>query len=176
MWFSYVLVDGLLTSFNHQSFDDRQKKSHRDLWSLAVLKQLYLSEPENNIEGFIATLFERDGVNNYHHDQLNVLFKLSDSVAFFTEHAQQVREILPKLSAAAQGIFLEFIDKHPELLQQQTELIIILALSSSKTVREKATVLLSQLNQTESQQYLQHFLLNGESKQRSFGRFTGASG
>ena len=25
VWFSYVLVDGLLTSFNHQSFDDRQK-------------------------------------------------------------------------------------------------------------------------------------------------------
>ena len=47
------------------------------------------------------------------------------------------------------------------MLQQQTELIIILALSSSKTVREQATVLLSQLNQTESQ-YLQHFLLNGE--------------
>ena len=105
VWFGYVLVDGLLSSFNHQSFDDRQKKSHRDLWTLAVLKQLYLSEPENNIEGFIATLFARDGVNNYHHDQLNVLFKLSDSVVFFNEHAQQVREILPKLSAAAQGIF-----------------------------------------------------------------------
>ena len=168
VWFGYVLVDGLLSSFNHQSFDDRQKKSHRDLWTLAVLKQLYLYEPENNIEGFIATLFERDGVNNYHHDQLNVLFKLSDSVVFFNEHAQQVREILPKLSAAAQGIFLEFIAQHSDLLQQQTELMIMLALSSSKTVREQATVLLSQLNQTESQQYLQHFLLNGESKQRSF--------
>ena len=77
-------------------------------------------------------------------------------MAFFTEHAQQVREILP-CCLPQRREFFEFIDKHPELLQQQTELIIILALSSSKTVREKATVLLSQLNQTESQQYFATF-------------------
>lgn len=98
------------------------------------------------------------GLIIYRYDQLNVLFKLSDSVVFFNEHAQQVREILPKLSAAAQGILLEFIAQHSDLLQQQTELIIMLALSSSKTVREQATIIHAQLNQTESQQYLQHFL------------------
>lgn len=168
VWFSYVLVDGLLTSFNHQSFDDRQKKSHRDLWSLTALKQLYLFEPENNIEGFITTLFERNGVNSYHYDQLNFLFKLSDSVQFFTDYAQEIRETLPKLSAAAQGIFLEFIAQHHDLLQQQTELIIMLALSSSKGVREQATVLLTHLDDAQSQQHLQNFLINGESKQRSF--------
>ncbi|RLZ08919.1 DUF4132 domain-containing protein [Acinetobacter sp. 2JN-4] len=168
VWFSYILVDGLVTSFNHQHFDDRQKKSHRQTWTIAELKQLYLSESENNTEDFIATLFERGDVNSYHHDQLNVLFKFSDSVVFFTEHLQLIRAVLPKLSATAQGIFLEFIAQHQELLQLQTELIIILALSSSKNVREQATVLLSHLDEAESQQHLQYFLVNGESKQRSF--------
>ncbi|MDR7017628.1 DUF4132 domain-containing protein [Acinetobacter sp. 3657] len=168
VWFSYILVDGLVTSFNHQHFDDRQKKSHRQTWTMAVLKQLYLSESENNTEDFIATLFERGDVNSYHHDQLNVLFNFSDSVVFFTEHLQMIRAVLPKLSATAQGIFLEFIAQHQELLQLQTELIIILALSSSKNVREQATVLLSHLDEAESQQHLQYFLVNGESKQRSF--------
>lgn len=168
VWFNYILVDGLVTSFNHQHFDDRQKKSHRQTWTIAELKQLYLSESENNIEDFIATLFERGDVNSYHHDQLNVLFNFSDSVVFFTEHLQLIRAVLPKLSATAQGIFLEFIAQHQELLQLQTELIIVLALSSSKNVREQATVLLSHLDEAESQQHLQYFLVNGESKQRSF--------
>lgn len=168
VWFNYILVDGLVTSFNHQHFDDRQKKSHRQTWTIAELKQLYLSESENNTEDFIATLFERGDVNSYHHDQLNVLFNFSDSVVFFTEHLQLIKAVLPKLSATAQGIFLEFIAQHQELLQLQTELIIILALSSSKNVREQATVLLSHLDEAESQQHLQYFLVNGESKQRSF--------
>lgn len=44
----------------------------------------------------------------------------------------------------------------------------MLALSSSKGVREQATVLLTHLDDAQSQQHLQNFLINGESKQRSF--------
>ncbi|QER40077.1 DUF4132 domain-containing protein [Acinetobacter suaedae] len=168
VWFGYILVDGLLSSFKHQHFDDKQRKSHRETWSLTGLKQLYLSEAENNIESFIATLFERGGVNSYHYGELDLLFKLNDSIQFFTEHAQQLQEVLPKLSATAQVIFLDFIAQQQELLKQQAELIILLALSPSKTVREQATVLLTQLDEIESQQHLRHFLMSGDSKQRSY--------
>ena len=44
----------------------------------------------------------------------------SDSVAFFNEHAQQVREILPSCLPQRRE-FLEFIAQHSDLLQQQTD-------------------------------------------------------
>ena len=167
-WFAYVLIDGLLRSFDSQGFAKHQTRSHRAIWTFDALKQLYLAEADNSFDDFIATLFERNGVERYHYDKLNVLFNLSDCVEFFTEHKAQIQNIIPKLSAVGQSIFLTLITEHQALIPHYAELVVILSLSNSKTVREQAVVLLTHIDEAESQQYLQHFLLNGVTKQRAF--------
>lgn len=166
-WFHYVLIDGLVTSLKNMSFDDKQRSSHIQSWSLDALFQLYLADDQHTAQGFITQLFERESTR-YYSDHLESLWELKDSYRFLHIHQQYIKEVVPTLSANAQQLFLNTIKAKSDLLKEFSELVVALSISASKSVRELATQLLSQLDQEQTQQHLKHFLIHGSTKQRSY--------
>lgn len=165
VWFTYLIVDGLVTTLNQNYGKDLKRREH---WTLAKLQKLLATDIENAEQILIATLFERKEIDSYHHNNLHLIHELEDSISFLNQHTEPLQTLIPDLSAAGQQIFLEFGKNHLKFIQVLPQLIVVLALSKSKTVRETATNLLSQLDQQQAQHYLQHFLIQGDPKQRAF--------
>ena len=67
-----------------------------------------------------------------------------------------------------QNVFLSYISKKPDLIKQIPELVVRLSIGRLKTIREIAVTLLSHLNPEDSQKYLAEYLVNGQSKERTF--------
>ncbi|MFU8925841.1 DUF4132 domain-containing protein [Acinetobacter puyangensis] len=165
VWFTYLIVDGLVTTLS-QNYG--KELTHRQHWTLEKLQQLLASDITNADLILIATLFERKEIDRYHHNNLHLIHKLADSSTFLQQRGETLQSVIPSLSANGQVLFLEFAKNHLDLVKQFPQLIIILALSSSKTVREAANSLISQLDSIQAQQYLQHYLNQGDTKQRAF--------
>ena len=168
-WFSYIVVDGLVSIFKHHGFSEIDRK--RDVkknWTLAKLEALLGSDEAELAQHFPAFIFERQDSDSYYTDQLDLIFDLPDSDAYIEQHLAQLQKIIPDLSVNGQNVFLSYISKKPDLIKQIPELVVRLSIGRLKTIREIAVTLLSHLNPEDSQKYLAEYLVNGQSKERTF--------
>ena len=168
-WFTYIVVDGLVTIFRNHGFSEIDRKKHiKQNWSLAKLEALLAHDDENFAHNFPAFIFERQDSEQYYTDQLDLIFNLSDSDAYIEQHLVQLQNIVPDLSVNGQKVFLGYISQKPKFIKQIPKLVVHLAIGRLKTIRETATTLLSHLNLEDSQKYLTEYLINGQSKERTF--------
>ncbi|KAA8734322.1 DUF4132 domain-containing protein [Acinetobacter qingfengensis] len=167
-WFIYLVVDAFIKTDHSHQHNLPEIKKYLESWRLEKLYQLLEQNQEGTgIQAFYV-LFERNEVDSYHHDRLQTMFRLQDCSSFLLQHIDTVTKILPQFSASGQLQFIEFCKKFPEFRKQVPELITALSLSNSKTVRNQATPMLSQLKTEDSQYYLKHYLQQGSSKQRGY--------
>ncbi|AOA57357.1 DUF4132 domain-containing protein [Acinetobacter larvae] len=169
IWFHYIVIDGLVSSLAHLGFSERDhSKALRQHWSLAQLTRLLQADEAGQSTKLIAFLFERQNVPSYYNDQLDILYKLSDSVAYLEQHLTELQHNIPKLSADAQLKFLDFIKKQKDLRSKLPELLVILSISPAKKVRDSANSTLADLSKEDSMHFLSHYLQHGSSKQRGY--------
>lgn len=168
-WFIYLTVDAFITAFDSQHFSETDpNKLLKQNWTQQKLVDLLENEQQGLGQELLAYLFERQNIDSYHANKLEKLLLLKDTKEFIIERLEQLKNIIPNLSIIGQENFLDYIVKQPSLIKQVPDLIVKLAIGKSKTIRTKATSLLSNLNAEDSQKYLQHSLLEGSSQERGF--------
>lgn len=169
VWFHYIVVDALVTVQQQHGFSEiDQKKELKQHWTLQKLHQL-LADDEPTLAQYLPLfLFERVGCSSYYADRMDLIFGLSDVDEYILQHIELLKHEIPTLSVDGQTVFLGYLKTKAEILKQLPELIVKLAIGRSKTIREVAVSLLSQLNAEDSQRYLQDYLVNGSSKERGF--------
>lgn len=169
VWFHYIVVDALITLQQHHNFSEiGAKKLIKQSWTLEKLHQLLADDEPTLAQHLVVFIFERAGCSSYYADRLDLIFELSDTDAYIAAHLDTLKKEIPNLSVDGQTVFLEYLKRKPEILQQLPELIVKLTIGRSKTIRDLAVSLLSQLNDEDSQHYLQQYLLQGSSKERGF--------
>ena len=166
-WFHYVVLDGLVTTFTNLGLCEQQhRQAVVEHWSLAKLEALLEADEAGQGAHLIAFLFERQSVPSYYSDELDLIYSLSDTTSYLTEHLPQLEQLIPHLSIDAQIKFLDFLTKQPALLLQLSQLIVQLTVSKSKKVREAAISFLSKLPEPDALQHLTLLLQQGASKER----------
>ncbi len=168
-WFIYLIIDALVTTYDDHGFKQLNgSKLLKQNWTHQKLFNLLESDEKGTGEHYLSMLFERKNIESYYSDRLEKIFNFTDTHEFIQPRLEQLGEIIPPLSVNGQSIFLNYITKQKDLFIQIPKLIVQLAIGKSKTIREKATSSLSLLKPEDSQKYLQDFLLNGQSKERSY--------
>lgn len=169
VWFHYIVVDALVTLQQGHGFNEiDSKKQIKQHWTLAKLEQLLAADEPTLAQHLPLFLFERVGCSSYYTDRMDLIFKLSDADNYIEQHLDILKQEIPNLSVDGQTVFLDYLKHKPAILKQLPELIVQLTIGRSKTIRDLAVSLLSQLNAEDSQNYLQSYLVNGSSKERGF--------
>lgn len=169
VWFHYIVVDALVTLQQRHGFSELDaKKPIKQQWTLAKLEQLLATDEPTLAQHLPLFLFERVGCSSYYTDRMNLIFELSDTNTYIQQHLDIFQQEVPNLSVDGQTVFLDYLKAQPEILKQLPELIVKLTIGRSKTIRDLAVSLLSQLNAEDSQRYLQDYLIHGLSKERGF--------
>ncbi|WP_111859850.1 DUF4132 domain-containing protein [Acinetobacter sp. CFCC 10889] len=169
VWFHYIVVDALVTLQQGHGFNEiDSKKQIKQHWTLAKLEQLLAADEPTLAQHLPLFLFERVGCSSYYTDRMDLIFKLSDADSYIEQHLDILKQEIPNLSVDGQTVFLDYLKHKPAILKQLPELIVQLTIGRSKTIRDLAVSLLSQLNAEDSQNYLQSYLVNGSSKERGF--------
>lgn len=165
VWYHYLLIDGLVATLDYYQSTVKE----RDNWRQADLFNLLVAEEVVNPEDvLIASMFDRKGFDSYDADRPKLAFLLSDTVEFLTKHHTYMQSIIPTLSANGQLQFIqEFAKENPEFLKNYPKLIVTLATSTSKTVREQAMQKIGMFKAADIQTHLQELLTTGDTKQRA---------
>lgn len=165
VWYHYLLIDGLVATLDYYQSTVKE----RDNWRQADLFNLLVAEEVVNPEDvLIASMFDRKGFDSYDADRPKLAFLLSDTVEFLTKHHTYMQYIIPTLSANGQLQFIqEFAKENPEFLKNYPKLIVTLATSTSKTVREQAMQKIGMFKAADIQTHLQELLTTGDTKQRA---------
>lgn len=168
-WFHYIAIDGLVTSVANQGFSERDhSKAVREHWTIAKLEALLAAEDPALVAHLIDFFFERRSTRSYYRDDLDIIFKLPDANSYIKTHLTALQQAAPNYAAEGQENVLQYLRKQRELLIPCAELVVQLSVGHLKTIRDTATSMLSLLPKAEIQQHLQHYLINGNSKQRGF--------
>lgn len=168
-WFHYIAIDGLVSSIANHGFSERDhSKNVREHWSLAKLEALLAAEDPALTAHLIDFFFERRNARSYYRDDLEIIFKLSDANDYIKAHLSVLQQAAPQYGAEGQENVLQYLRKQRELLIPCAELVVQLSVGNLKTIRDTATSMLSLLPKAEIQQHLQHYLVNGNSKQRGY--------
>ena len=168
-WFTYIVVDALVTLQQGHGFSEIDaRKNIKQHWTLTKLEQLLAADEATFVQYLPLFIFERAGCSSYYTDRMDLIFGLSDTDAYIGQHLDILKKEIPNLTVDGQTVFLDYLKRKPELLKQLPELIVKLTIGRSKTIRDLAVSLLSQLNAEDSQRYLQEYLINGSSKERGF--------
>ncbi|TCM61808.1 HEAT repeat protein [Acinetobacter calcoaceticus] len=169
IWLHYVVIDALVTSFNDLGFSEQDhSKAMRQHWSMQKLHQLLDADEAGLSPYLIGFLFERQDQPSYYSDELSLLFKLPDTQSYIQQHIQQLPALITSLGIDAQLSFLDYLPQHNELLQQLAQLVVQLAVSKSKKVREAANSLLGNLSNELCQSHFTHYLREGQSSERGY--------
>ncbi len=169
VWFHYIVVDALVTLQQRHGFSELDaKKPIKQHWTLAKLEQLLATDEPTLAQHLPLFLFERVGCSSYYTDRMDLIFELSDTNTYIEQHLDIFKQEVPNLSVDGQTVFLDYLKAQPEILKQLPELIVKLTIGRSKTIRDLAVSLLSQLSTEDSQRYLQDYLIHGLSKERGF--------
>ncbi|UZA39295.1 DUF4132 domain-containing protein [Moraxella bovis] len=172
VWFAYLLSDAFRRVNNPNEI--AVKKS----WSLANLLTLLQSEDADEstgIQQILGAFFERKNDSSWYDDGMLHICELPDFKDFLATHQALACDFLRTLSARGQVVFLNYLKKqdlsHADnavfVSPAFTALVVALALSDKKTVRELATPLLGGLGNEQTVSHLSEFLSNGTSKERT---------
>ena len=165
-WFLYIVVDALNTVVRHYQFKLNVQQTWTQAQLLSLLQADGIDQPEAVL---IETLFERKGIKEYYHDDLSLIYKLSDTLDFLNQHTELLYHSLTQLSISAQKLFLNDFKaaKNTDFLNQHAKLLVALSLSPSKAVRDIAASRLSLIDSEKIRQHLPALLTQGDSKQRA---------
>ena len=168
-WFIYLTVDTFITTFDSHHFSEADpNKLLKQNWTQQKLFDLLESDQQGLGDELLPYLFERQNIDSYHSSKLDKILLLKDTQDFISARLDQLRKLIPTLSIIGQENFLDYIAKQTALIKQIPDLIVKLSVGKSKTIRTKATSLLTNLNPEDSQKYLNQNLLEGSSQERGF--------
>ncbi|MEK7739384.1 MAG: hypothetical protein AAB326_05055, partial [Pseudomonadota bacterium] len=168
-WFIYLTVDTFITAFDSHHFSEADpNKLLKQNWTQQKLFDLLESDQQGLGDELLPYLFERQNIDSYHSSKLDKILLLKDTQDFISARLDQLRKLIPTLSIIGQENFLDYIAKQTALIKQIPDLIVKLSVGKSKTIRTKATSLLTNLNPEDSQKYLNQNLLEGSSQERGF--------
>ncbi|WP_423855674.1 DUF4132 domain-containing protein [Acinetobacter guillouiae] len=168
-WFIYLTVDTFITAFDSHHFSEADpNKLLKQNWTQQKLFDLLESDQQGLGDELLPYLFERQNIDSYHSSKLDKILLLKDTQDFISARLDQLRKLIPTLSIIGQENFLDYIAKQTTLIKQIPDLIVKLSVGKSKTIRTKATSLLTNLNPEDSQKYLNQNLLEGSSQERGF--------
>lgn len=125
------------------------------------------SEQEGFEQHLLLALFERKNLRSHDFDRLNLLFNLKDTESFLAQYANELIEKIPNLTSNGIHIFLDFLQKHGDLYDKLSKLIVRLSLHKTKAISDKASPLLSIIDQNSVQEHMRYFLFSGNSQERS---------
>lgn len=165
VWYYYLLIDGLVATLDYYQPTVKERDNWRqfDLFNLLVAEEVV--NPEDVL---IASMFDRKGFDSYETARPKLAFLLADTVEFLTKHHTYMQYVIPTLSANGQLQFIQdFAKENPDFIRNYPKLIVTLATSTSKTVREQAMQKIGMFKPTEIQTHLQELLTTGDTKQRA---------
>nr|WP_306423601.1 DUF4132 domain-containing protein [Proteus terrae] len=127
-------------------------------------------EAEANIPGENAlfAVFDRKDISEYYASNLKRIYELHDLKDYLLSHQEFIRtELIEKLSANGLVELINYLNKHTILRDTFTDIIVLLATSSLKTVKKAAEPILNTLPAEIVKENLAHVLMNGTPKQRT---------
>ena len=167
VWFLYFIVDALNTTYGVGFKALGQSQNIKSHWTLQKLFELLESEQEGFEQHLLLALFERKNLRSHDFDRLNLLFNLKDTESFLAQYANELIEKIPNLTINGIHIFLDFLQKHGDLYDKLSKLIVRLSLHKTKAISDKASPLLSIIDQNSVQEHMRYFLFSGNSQERS---------
>lgn len=163
LWFDYLLTEMFIVARD----DEGHYLQNQTVQQL--LEILQADDVENAVDVLIKALFDRKDVPEYYADELNVMFDLSDSVAFLQQHLDILENVIPQITILGKRQFLNgFVHRYNDFVQHCPQLMANLVVDSSKTIRELAVQYASHIDVLTLQPFLKQILQTGNSKQRGF--------
>ncbi|MBD2801054.1 DUF4132 domain-containing protein [Xenorhabdus sp. M] len=163
-WVLYLLIDAFYTTYkNHHNFKEEQRNG----WSMALIAKILDKETEKSGAYVLFAAFDRQDIYDYHMDNLNNLYQLSDFKEFLLNHQDFVRQsLVEKLSAKGLSQFIKYLNTDSKLRNHFADAIVLLATHPQKSVCKDAEPILNTLPPYIVKQQLSHILFHGTPKQR----------
>lgn len=167
LWFLYLFIDGLVTTFLGRNFNSEQNIAERDNWSIEQLHQLLEIEQTGLGNQLMFALFDRQQVPKYYNRYFNTVFAIRGLKLYITENLEWFKSLPDQeLSTIGQLQQLQYIASHTELKEQVVDLLVKQSTSSIKKIRELATTLLFSVSTESAQNHLIASFAQGTPKQR----------
>ena len=155
LWFLYLFIDGLVTTFLGRNFNAEQNIAERDNWSIEQLHQLLEIEQTGLGNQLMFALFDRQQVPKYYNRYFNTVFAIRGLKLYITENLEWFKSLPDQeLSTIGQLQQLQYIASHTELKEQVVDLLVKQSTSSIKKIRELATTLLLSVSKESAQNQL----------------------
>ncbi len=167
LWFLYLFIDGLVTTFLGRNFNAEQNIAERDNWSIEQLHQLLEIEQTGLGNQLMFALFDRQQVPKYYNRYFNTVFAIRGLKLYITENLEWFKSLPDQeLSTIGQLQQLQYIASHTELKERVVDLLVKQSTSSIKKIRELATTLLFSVSTESAQNHLIASFAQGTPKQR----------
>ena len=167
LWFLYLFIDGLVTTFLDRNINAEEKIAERDNWSIEQLHQLLEIEQIGLGDQLMFALFERQQIPRYYYEYFNNVYAIRGLKLYITENLEWFKSLPDQeLSTIGQLQQLQYIASHTELKEQVVDLLVKQSTSSIKKIRELATTLLFSVSTESAQNHLIASFAQGTPKQR----------
>ena len=167
LWFLYLFIDGLVTTFLNRNFDAEQNMAERDNWSIEQLHQLLEIEKTGLGNQLMFALFDRQQVPKYYYRYFNTVFAIRGLKLYITNNLERFKSLPDQeLSTIGQLQQLQYIASHNDLKERVVDLLVKQSTSSIKKIRELATTLLFSVSTESAQNHLIASFAQGTPKQR----------
>ena len=167
LWFLYLFIDGLVTTFLGRNFNAEQNIAERDNWSIEQLHQLLEIEQKGLGDQLMFAFFERQHVPEYHYSYFNTVFAIRGLKLYITNNLERFKSLPDQeLSTIGQLQQLQYIASHNDLKERVVDLLVKQSTSSIKKIRELATTLLLSISKESAQNQLIASFAQGTPKQR----------
>ena len=164
-WVIYLLGDAFVKTF--ESVRDG-KLEFREHWNYHLLADLVEKETDKPANALLYAVFDRHHLSDYHYDNLNRLFAIPGFKEYLLNEQSFIKQTLIKnLSAAGQIQLINILGKDPEFYTPFADILVLLATSPLKTVRQAAEPTIAILPAGSVKTHLAHILLEGTPKQRT---------
>ena len=167
LWFLYLFIDGLVTTFLDRNINAEEKIAERDNWSIEQLHQLLEIEQIGLGDQLMFALFERQQIPRYYYEYFNNVYAIRGLKLYITENLEWFKSLPDQeLSEIGQLQQLQYIASHGELKELVVELLVKQSVCSNKKIRELATTLLLSMPKESAQNQLIASFQQGTPKQR----------
>ncbi|MGK5023652.1 DUF4132 domain-containing protein [Janthinobacterium sp. RB2R34] len=164
-WLHYLVNDALFATCSETRED--ASSANRRAWNIRLLMRLLACEglPE---AAALELVFERRNIADYMMErclQRLLVPNVIDNV--MQEQPGDVRELAPRLSAQGKRLLAGRIGGAAELAHTFDDVLVALAVDSSKTVRAVAAPFVSAMAEERQLELLRHWLVNGKLDERT---------
>lgn len=167
LWFLYLFIDGLVTTFLDRNINAEEKIAERDNWLIEQLHQLLEIEQIGLGDQLMFALFERQQIPRYYYEYFNNVYAIRGLKLYITENLEWFKSLPDQeLSEIGQLQQLQYIASHDELKELVVELLVKQSVCSNKKIRELATTLLLSMPKESAQNQLIASFQQGTPKQR----------